>query len=100
MPRLALLLCALAPTSARALSFAELDSVETITIWSVILVMHLVLAAAFCCCERPMTDPIRMAASQAGVGGATARTKRESAQYDGQPMKSSIRTVRNTERRQ
>lgn len=107
---LQLLLCALAPTSARALSFAELDSVETITIWSAILVMHLVLAAAFCCCERPMTDPIRMR-EQAGVGGgATARPKRESAQFDltkrgstrsdGQPMKSSMRTARNTERRQ
>lgn len=95
---LALLLCALAPTSARALSFAELDSVETITIWSAILVLHLVLAAAFCCCERPMTDPIRMASS-AGVGGATARTRRESAPYDGQPMKSSLRTVRSAERR-
>lgn len=82
----------------RALGFAELDSVETITIWSAILAMHLILAAAFCCCERPMTDPIRMA-SQAGVGGgATARTRRETPD-DGQPMKSAIRTVRDSERR-
>lgn len=98
MAGLAFLLCALAPTLARAVSLSDLDSVETVTIWSAILALHLVLAAAFCCCERPMTDPIRMA-SAAGGGGATARTKRESTPYDGQPMKTTTRTMRSSERR-
>jgi hypothetical protein len=38
----------------------DMDSVETLAVWVVLLFLHLLLLVAFCCCERPMTDPQRM----------------------------------------
>lgn len=35
------------------------NSIETIIIWAVLLLLHLLVIAAFCCCERPMADPQR-----------------------------------------
>jgi len=60
------------------------NSIETIIIWAVLLVLHILVMAAFCCCERPMADPQRAMEVNMKSAPATSRSSaRDSARdYD------------------
>ncbi|KAG8457868.1 hypothetical protein KFE25_009766 [Diacronema lutheri] len=71
--------------SSGAIDAGEIDAVETISIWAVLLLLHILLVVAFCFCERPMADPLRMqpvveqnVRGPKSVGADTGRSARSS----------------------
>mmetsp|Transcript_928 Transcript_928/g.2570 ORF Transcript_928/g.2570 Transcript_928/m.2570 type:complete len:163 (-) Transcript_928:3989-4477(-) len=60
----------------QALLDEDFSSVETMTVWAVLLFLHLLVIGCFCCCERPMAEPARMAPVEMEQNIATDRTDR------------------------